>query len=135
MNQKAIWLLSEDLDDAAGRIAPTAEWVEVLEELPGLRARVRRADGEELVLTWDYDLFEDEHEFPDHVPLVFEDDCYVGADLVTAMAVSGGLDLEEALPAIDAEEALALHDRCPDAAHLSPEELGGLRELAARGRA
>lgn len=131
MKTEALWMMSETAEDVAGNVAPTAEWVEVVEDLPGGRARVRRAGGEELVLTWGEDLFADAQDFPDNVPIVLPDDCLVDSDLITAAVVSGGIALEEARAFVDPDAVMALHEKCPDVSLLDDDEVAAL----AAGRA
>lgn len=131
MKMEALWMMSETAEDMAGNVAPTAEWVEVVEDVSGGRARVRRASGEELELTWGEDLFADAQDFPDNVPIVLPNDCLVDSDLVTAAVVSGGIALEEARAFVDPDTVVALHEKCPDVSLLGDDEVAAL----AAGRA
>ncbi len=126
MKTEALWMTSETAEDAAGNVAPTAEWVEVIEDLPGGRARVRRAGGEELELTWGEDLFADAQDFPDNVPIVLPDDCFVDSDVIAAAVVAGGIDLEEVRDFIDPDAVMALHEKCPDVSLLNDDEVATL---------
>lgn len=123
---EALWLSSKEAHDAAGRVTPTAEWVEVLEELGEGRVRVRRKSGEVLSARWGVDLFEDAEAFPGNVPLVLEEDCAAGYPALVAAIHGGGVSVWEAFkdghPA-DAEQVLALHYACPEESVLDPVEL------------
>lgn len=126
---EALWLLSEEPVDAAGRVAPTAERVLVYKEEPGGRVQVMRKSGEILRLVPGKELF-DVDEFPDNVPIVFEDDCGIDAGVLTAAAVFGGISVYEVLDSIDPQEALALHESCPEESMLDEQALELLKERA-----
>ena len=123
--ERALWCFSTSHVGAAGEIVPTAEEVEVLENLPGGRARVRTRTGAR-VLTWYEDLFPDAETFPNDVQLILPEDGIAGASALAAAAVEGAVTLREALEGVGPEEILELHRRCPTCSLLGPEEVQAL---------